>query len=160
MPYRLAHRPIWWAYFLNWGSLFPERLRLVSVDKKLAGTAYNLGPSQADSYGSECHSAFAESKWQESGQSGHLTLNFQGVYLAPFCLHTIQIPTARHSVMPQFFCLWVCNQITIATATGLGKLLFRGRSYGCECCTLIWHGLNWDGCSSPTLDFEKWQRKF
>lgn len=137
MPLRLAHRPIWWAYFLNWGSLFPERLWLVSVDIKLVSTAYNLGPSQADSYGSECHSAFTESKWQEIRTiwppHAELPRSVSGSFLPAHNSETHCEAQRAASV----FCLWVCNQITIATAMGLGKLLFQGRSYGCEHCTFI-----------------------
>lgn len=40
MPYGLAHRPVWWGYFLNWGSLFQNLSSLYQNGWKLACEVY------------------------------------------------------------------------------------------------------------------------
>lgn len=160
MPSRLAHRPIWWALL--------SQLRLPLSRTTPACVSWHK--ASRHSLQSRPFTSWLIRLWMSLGFCWEQMTRIRTIWPP----HAELAGSVSGSLLPahnsdthceaqcdaSVFCLWVCNQITIATATGLGKLLFRGRSYGCECCTLIWHGLNWDGCSSPTLDFEKWQRKF
>lgn len=39
MHYRFAHRPVWWSYFLNWGSFFPNDSDLCQDDIKVTSSS-------------------------------------------------------------------------------------------------------------------------